>query len=190
MTNVEIGSHVVIDSVPVVNGAYEVAKNLAREYLEGCTEDYLFFYNGRGVLSPTQSFVQFILIRSDDISKGVNYVATDCMITQIYVVSNTVSSSSSFTFSGSSVDIGSDPVGSFSGSGSISNYDVEYQTAGFSYHRDTVEVESIVDNVIYSSLDNHPHLIEGVQNYAYCAFCVAFAVIMFKLADRLFRRVY
>ena len=45
-------------------------------------------------------------------------------------------------------------------------------------------------SVLYSSLDGYPRLIEGVQNYAVAAFVLAFAVLAFKLVDRIFRRVY
>ena len=193
MTHTEIGNTVSVISAPYINESYDIAKGLAREYLEGCADEYLYFYAGTGSLSLTQSFDQYILLRSDSITRNSlsgTYELQGVTVTQIFVVSSSSGSSSSFDFSGSSLDLGSDPVGSFSGSGSITSYSNDYQTAAFTYYRDSVRVESIVDNVMYSSLDNHPHLIEGVQNYAHAAFCLAVIILVFKLGDRLFRRVY
>ena len=45
-------------------------------------------------------------------------------------------------------------------------------------------------DLIYSSFAGYPHLIEGVQNYAFVAALVCFGVLVFKLVDRIFRRVY
>lgn len=64
-----------------------------------------------------------------------------------------------------------------------------------SYEKSESGTEASLDTlggtaVVYSSLDGFPHLIEGVQNYAVAAFVLAFAVLAFKLIDRIFRRIY
>lgn len=188
MTHTEIGTSVSILTAPKVNQSYDIARDLARDLLQGCYDDYIYFYNGSGTLDLNSTYDNFVLIRADSVTRnGEAFICENCLVQQIFVVSDT--SESDFDFSGYELDLDASPVARFSGSGSYPATPT-YYTAYYTYNRDTVTVTSFTDNVIYSSFSNCPKLIEGVQNYAYAAFIIAFIVIGFKLADRLFRRVY
>lgn len=172
----------VLTSVDVAVANYDTAVlDAARGVLEGYTGEYYFFqYN----------IDMWVLVLYDSgISSHNPYglFTTDCEVVQIgrtvidtpYTVSHDVSGS-----------IISENPGRFQGSYSTTEH--MYTTSYFitSYHADFVNITNTNGYLVYGSADPLPHLIEGVQNYAYMQTFLLVGVILFVLADRIFRRVY
>lgn len=192
MTNTEIGNSVSVTSAQDLDYRFESAKEIAHDLLQGVHQDYLFFYNGSGQIDVTTYYQQYVLLIGDftSYSNLGTFAMENVQVFQIYSIRESFHPFTNFSFNGTEIDLDSSPVSSFSGSGTSSHTDYRYRSQYFTYHRDNVSVTASSGIVLYSSLDNFPHLIEGVQNYAFAAFCLAFAVVIFKLGDRLFRRVY
>lgn len=161
--------------------------SIAASFLEGCTDDYYFFQYDDDV---------YILLYGDlEISSsGCSSDSCHCVI--IWRDESSVSHIESIPFSGSHTSdfVGMRDTGyvhgSVTGNSSLTVTDVTYSY--FSAVSDVVDVSVSNDDyyLVYSSADNFPHLIEGVQNYAFAGFLLCFAVLAFKLGDRLFRRIY
>lgn len=178
----------VLTSVSVSSGFYtDDVIDIAKSFVEGCYTDYYFFqYN-------TTDFC--LLVGDLDISDS-GVTAAECTCYQIRRSPVVVQTPVSIPFSGSENGQygGSDGVGGYNGSitgnstytRSVTSYNYFYDA----YTAYNVSVSNAGDFLVYSSADNFPHLIEGVQNYAFTAFALAIGVIAFKLSDRLFRRVY
>ena len=184
MSNVQTNTSVSVSSAVYNSDVLE----LASAFLEGCYDDYYFFQ---------YSATEYVLLVGDIQFSGLGCTASTVRVYDF--VCNPVSSAQTVTipFSGSQSGQygGSDGAGGFSGSVS-GNSTIQIQTdtrynITYAY---TASAENVtISNssyLVYGSADNLPHLIEGVQNYAFAAFLFAFAVICFKLADRMFRRVY
>lgn len=178
----------VLTSVSVTSGFYtDDVLDIARGFTEGCYKDYYFFqYN-------TTDFC--LLIGDLDISdSGVS--ASECQCYQIRRTPVTVQIPVTIPFSGSQNGQygGSDGVGGYNGSVTgnstynrpVTSYNYLYD----SYTAYDVSVSNDSDYLVYSSAENYPHLVEGVEMYAFAAFGLAIGVIAFSLVDRLFRRVY
>lgn len=132
----------------------------------------------------------------------ISFVGLGCVTGDIEVyefVTSPVSSTQSINipFSGSQSGQygGSDGAGGFSGSVS-GNSTISIQTdtrynVTYAYTANVSNV-TITNNsyLVYGSAPTLPHLVEGVENYAFAAFALALGVISFKLVDRIFRRVY
>ena len=167
------------------------ALDLARSYLEGCYDDYIFFQD-EAYSSDDATYVLLIgdidyvsgsfqlhevreiyfkfhssVIRYDSNGSGsLNF--------PVLVDGNTTPAHSSraFNFSYDAADISS----------TLSLYYGDVKDSSILYHNDS--------DLLYSSFEGFPHLIEGVQNYAYAGFLVCGAVVAVSLADRLFRRLH
>lgn len=178
----------VLTSVEVTSGFYtDDVISIAKSFTEGCYTDYYFFQ---------YSATDFCLLVGDlDISdSGVS--AAECQCYQIRRSPVTVQTPVSIPFSGSENGQygGSDGVGGYYGSvtgnSSYNRSVTSYNYLFDSYTAYNVSVQNPGDYLVYSSAENFPHLVEGVQNYAFTGLALAFGVIAFGLVDRLFRRVY
>lgn len=178
----------VLTSVEVTSGFYtDDVISIAKSFTEGCYTDYYFFQ---------YSATDFCLLVGDlDISdSGVS--ASECICYQIRRSPVTVEVPVSIPFSGSENGqyAGFDSAGGYNGSVSgTSTYrttQTQYNYYFDSYTAYDISVSNSSEYLVYSSADNFPHLVEGVQNYAFTGLALAFGVIAFGLADRLFRRVY
>lgn len=178
----------VLTSVSVSSGFYtEDVLDIAKGFTEGCYQDYYFFqYNS----------TDFCLLIGDlDISDtGVS--AAECQCYQVRRSPVTVQTTVNIPFSGSQNGQygGSDGVGGYNGS-VTGNSTYNRSVTSYNYYFDSytaynVSVQNPNDYLVYSSAENYPHLIEGVQMYAFAGFGLAIGVIAFGLIDRLFRRVY
>lgn len=180
-----------------VSGFNEVSA-YCRDILQGCYKDYVFYR-----LTGSNS-VNYALLIGDsvDVDEGNWYV--------------TSSSDDPIIWYGFTVNYEIIPRNLNRGSGTyrlpdfidgnslptnqpyIFYYNRYYEDVSISISFQKSEIDTIADlgnmadttSILYSSLDGYPHLIEGVQNYAVAAFVIAFAVLAFKLVDRIFRRVY
>ena len=182
LVNVTV-AHDVVDSAVI---------DAARGVLQGYTGAYyLFAYDTD----------DYCLVLSDDatfVNVGGFYGVdmADCQVIQFRRVDTPVSHSQQLPYSGS---INGTVTGIESGgllhaseSGNITNQYTTITSEYFmmTYQRSSVKVSNPSGYLCYGSADNLPKLVEGVQNYAFLAVCLAVAVIAFRLADRLFRRVY
>lgn len=171
------------------------ALDLARSYLEGCYDDYAFFQD-----TASSANSDYVLLVGDlDYQNGslsldncVGYLFRYQNSYSTYVTTRTGSvyfpSLTLVNGSGSSV---TSPNHKETISMPIPNY--VSNTTTFEIYTMSFENESYTlaaDDFIYSSFEGTPHLIEGVQNYAFAAFLLAAAIITFNLIDRVFRRVY
>lgn len=161
---------------------------IAQSYLEGYTGDYFFFQYDDD---------DYCLILSDDgHMSGDSYIATNATVHQIRVASvtfhNEVPFRGSTTGSYNGGSAGGPAAGSFTSTSlsGTSTYDtVDYNYFVESYTQSSVLIANPDDFLCFSNLEGKPHLIEGVQNYAYAAFLLAAGVCLFGFADRVYSRV-
>lgn len=157
-----------------------VCLDAARGILEGYTGDYYFFqYN---------SDTWCLLLYDDSVMVGTYGLdATDCTVYNIGKTSTdipyTVSNSMNGTLAGTEQQI-------FTGAyyTTLHNTTTNYYIT--SYHKDSVSIRNSSGYLVYGSNENLPHLIEGVQNYAFTGVFICLCIVCFKLFDRIFRRVY
>lgn len=171
----------VLTNVSVSVADYDSAVlDAARGVLEGYTGDYYFFqYN-------IENWV-LVMYDGDSVVSPFGLVASDCNIVQFRKTVVDTPYSVSHNFHGTLVGTEEQILnGSF--------YTTEHQiTTSYkitSYHRDNVSISNSDGYLVYGSAPNLPHLIEGVQNYAFAGFALCLCVLSFKLIDRIFRRVY
>lgn len=181
----------VLTSVSISKSSYTSdVLEIARSYLEGCYQDYYFFQY------DTYAYVLLV----GDLTLYQGSVSSDSCIV-FYIVRDVQSTSRTeyLHFDGDQQGTygGTDGTGTFHG---IENGQValDLTTTSYSYFVRSAVADSssfvLVQNpdsrLVYSSFDDYPHLIEGVQNYAFAAFALCSGILVYKLADRLFRRVY
>lgn len=173
------------------------ARQLAKDYLQGCFSDY-FFVQGTASWNTTDYFLYIGDI--DFNGDSLFLVDADGFLFRYQNSQSDVyrdSRNGSITFPS---------LGIVNGSGSSSSSPSHSEKFSFSFplcgsysstlsvYRDHADNEIFelpsADSFYYSSFENTPHLIEGVQNYAFVAALVCFGVFVFKLVDRIFRRVY
>ena len=176
-------------SVSVTSAVYsQDVLACAQSILAGRYEDYYFFQ---------YSSNDYVLLVGD-----ISFVGLGCVTDGVEVfefVTSPVSSTQSIQipFSGSQSGQygGSDGAGGFSGSVS-GNSTIQIQTdtrynVTYAY---TANINHVtVTNsgyLVYGSNPNLPHLVQGVDFYAFSLVFIALGVVCFKLFDRIFRRVY
>lgn len=154
----------------------------ARGVLEGYTDDYYFFQY------DDDTWFLLLYDRTDsDIDGSFMVSLSNCTVVQIDRRVVDVPYSVSHSISGTII---SELPGRFEGSyvttehRVTTNYFISIGTAN------SVSVANPDGYLVYGSAPNMPHLIEGVQNYAYMQTLLTVGVILFVLADRIFRRVY
>lgn len=59
-----------------------------------------------------------------------------------------------------------------------------------SFDSQSVSISNPSDCLLYASDSAYPHLIEGVDVYAFTLICVVSVAFMFRLFERVFRRLY
>lgn len=176
-------------TVSVSTAIYEEsAISAAKAVLQGSHADYYFFQHSDN---------EYVLLVGD-----ITFHTFGCqtgLVTVYDFVVSPVSSARSVTvpFSGSQSGNygGSDGVGGFNGSVSGNSTiqiqsDTKYNVSMYVTPADNITVTNNNNCLVYGSYSMLPHLVEGVENYAFAAFWLALAVVCFKLFDRIFRRVY
>ena len=156
----------------------EAVMGIARDYLQGYYGDYYFFQYAIG------DYVLLYDFDNPDISDE-GLTADGCQVVEIKVASGLPIIVDEYEIN--LIDVGTDAA-IYRGNARQSHYTDSYKSYT-AYYPNSISV-SRNNNVCYSSAENYPHLIEGVQNYAYAAFVLAVGIIIFRLADRLFRRIY
>lgn len=168
------------------------ALQLARDYLKGYYEDYVFFQDD----AYSSDDATYVLLMGDITESDGSFYMND--VREIYFKFHT--SVISYDSDGSGalnfpvlVDGSSTPA-SVSKSFSFSYDSSDLLSTLSLYYGDINDNSFLISSnetqLVYSSFDGYPHLIEGVENYAFTAFILAAAVITFNLIDRVFRRVY
>lgn len=156
----------------------DAVMDIARDYLEGYYGDYYFFQYAIG---------DYVLLY--DLENAVidadGMTADACQVVEIKVASGLPLIVDEYQIN--LLDVGTDAA-IYRGSARQTHYTNSYKSYT-AYYPNSISV-SRNDNVCYSSAENYPHLIEGVQNYAFAGFILAVGIIIFRLADRLFRRIY
>lgn len=157
-----------------------VCLDAARGLLEGYTGYYYFFqYN----------VDTWVLLTFED-GFAVGDFGLDASNVTVYNIGKNSSDSSYIQ----SHDIDGILVGTeeqyFTGSYETTEHQITTNYFITSYHRDSVSVRNPSGYLVYGSMDNLPHLIEGVQSYAFTGVFLCICIVAFKLFDRIFRRVY
>ena len=185
-TAVTVGA-AVMDAVPV---------QIARDFLQGYSGDYVFFqYSQAGVLTADE----YILITGTDLSidDETGYLTTGESFTvfDITALSDVRVLTHSDSFSGSVVGVeGGAVVENFSGSYTRNDSETVKQWLTQVYTVDhSVSIVnpgvSGADYLIYSSMENYPKLILGVENYAFLQTIIILAVVCFGVVHGIFKHV-
>ena len=171
---------VTLTSVSVSKGVYDQAVlDIARSYLEGYSGDYYFFQYA------LNDYVLLYDFEGSYVISDSGLTCSGCQVVEITKGSGLPIIQDDYTLSGSLVGTEEQL---FSGHAVKSTYTDMIRTYT-AYYPNSVSVTRN-NYLCYSSFDNYPHLIEGVQNYAFIGLVAAVAVAVFKLVDRLFRRIY
>lgn len=188
MTDTNVLSSVQVNTAVFYN-ADEVL-DIARSIVAGDSRDYYFFQY------DVDDY--YLIIPTADYSYSSTGVFS-CDSCEVYKITRNVTvttSTQNLPFSGSEngtvlgIENGGAYHGSVSGNltNTVYNTTVSYQT--FYYDSSGVYVSNPNYYTVYGSFDNLPHLIEGVENYAFAGLLLFFGVCAFVLCDRLFKRFY
>ena len=161
---------------------YQAALDVARSCLEGYYGDYLFFSYDGDTWVLLKDFDNAVYIQ------GGYLTADSCTCIMISsAIGQYTETLQDFRLQGTLIGTEEQAINAtISGKVPNSQYRIRYGVDTFT----SVSVSNPHGYLFYSSYEDTPHLIEGGQNYAYAAFLLAIGVIAFKLADRLFRRIY
>lgn len=167
------------------------ALQLARDYLQGCYDDYIFFQ--ADAYSSDDS--TFVLLMGDIEENDGSFILHD--VREVYFKFHTsvirYDNSGSGNMNFPVLVEGNSTLASIQKSFTFSYDNADLSSVLSLYYGDINDDTSFTHDstdLVYSSFDGYPHLIEGVQNYAFVAALVCFGVLVFKLVDRIFRRVY
>lgn len=185
-TAVTVGA-AVMDAVPV---------QIARDFLQGYSGDYVFFqYSQAGVLTADE----YILITGTDLSiddeTGYMITGESFTVFDITALSDVRALTHSDSFSGSVVGVEGGAVAeNFSGSYTRNDSETVKQWLTQVYFVDhSVSIVnpgvSGADYLIYSSLENCPKLISGVENYAFLQTIILLAAVCFGVVHCVFKHV-
>lgn len=171
--------------VSVSVGSYDVdCIQIAKDILQGCFKDYYFFQYDED---------DYCLLVADKLnfSEGGCYGnnVTVYQFTKIVEI-NSVPRSVQIPFSGQYGGV--DGAGGIQGNSTF-NYVDTVENITYKYLEPYI-VNSVTvansDYLVYGSDVLLPHLIQGVENYAFTAFCFTVGIVVFGLCNRVFRRVY
>lgn len=160
---------------------YQAAVQVARDYLEGYRGDYVFFAYDPDTWVVLTDFENGVIWNNGNVS------ADSCTCFEISVATGSAMARYNLNLQGTLIGTEEQALNARL-TGDVPETGYRVSTALSTPIR--VSVSNPNGYLFYSNIDNTPHLIEGGQNYAYAAFLLAIGVITFKLADRLFRRVY
>lgn len=181
----DVTSSQVITNHHIDTAVYEsYAVEWARDIIKDHNQDYFFFRYDDD---------EYILIFADDLisENGFDCSAHDCTCLVLYREDSTITEHDSIGLNGTITEIGTPPkVDDVSLTGDISRSSTDYQWKEYIVIADGVHVYNS-EYVVYGSQCAYmPKLAEGVSYYAFAAFSLAFAVIGFRLIDRIFKRIY
>ena len=171
-----------LTSVHTVVGVYdEGVIDIAKSIVSGIVDDYYVF-------NYSDSITIVLVGDLDFVNGSVTSDSCSAYVIERFVDRTPLTRTEQSTFSGTIV--GANPS-TFSGSNqSVRTVDfdtkVSYQLA--SGIVSNVEVYNTEQTLYYSSFPNSPHLTEGVENYAFAAFVLAFTVISYRLASAISSR--
>lgn len=182
-----------LTSVTISNGQFysnDPVLDIARDFLQGETRDYYFF--------QYDDDDYYLLIPTNDYQySDTGYFTADLCecykITRIITVSQRqvelpFSGSESGTMTG--IENGGVYRGTLSGRISDIVYDTQVSYKSGYYEVSNVYIQNPSYYTVYGSFDHLPHLIQGVENYAFLGVLLFIGVVGFNLADRLFKRLY
>lgn len=173
------------------------ALDLAKSYLQGCYEDYVFFQDI--VSGSTSEYCLFIGdIDSDFSDTAIYFNEADGYLFRYvnYYRRNFTDKNGTITFPSLTLAQGSGGASQLPGitepfTFNILDYiDISSNLQIYSVHVTDYTYSIASDDFLYASFEGHPHLIEGVQNYAFVGLLLCFGFIAFGLFDRIFRRIY
>lgn len=162
--------------------------SLAADFVAGTYKDYYFF-------QYTQN--DYVLLVGDISFHGSYITALDCTVYEFVCspVSSVQTVNIPFSGSQSGQYGGSDGAGGFNGSVSGNSTisiqtDTRYNVVYTSLSAQNITINNTSGYLDYGSADYMPHLTEGVENYAFTGVMLCIGICLFKLCDRIFRRVY
>lgn len=136
---------------------YQIAVQYARDYLQGCYSDYVFFLRGSQTEEKVTQYEYIILVGNLDAAPSV-YTVSSPDVLQLYITCD---------------KSGVDPVYTMRAVRSAPGYDIQlYNGAG---------------QIFYSSAAGDPHLIEGVSLYAFAILCAVVVYGVLVGMYRIFR---
>ena len=172
----------VLSSVTLTKATYqEKCVDIAKDFLQGYTEDYFFFQY------DVDTYVILYDLQGTYTMSPAGFTLTDgsCSVFEIdRGTGGTITKSGHIT----GALVGDDTQVFTNCDVSLSEPEYSYYTYLISYSGD-ISVSSS-GRLVYGSAESLPHLIEGVENYAYLAIAIFCAYCIFRLVDRLFRRLY
>ena len=195
MNDLQISSNT---SLAVSSATYpQTVLDAAAGVLENCYNDYYFIQFDSDEYLLIVGDIEFngLSCSSDNFDAYV-FQAVDVSSAQTYTIpfSGSSSGSQSGGYGGSDGTGGynGSNSGTVSGNSTLSIVTEKKYNILFDYVHQPGEITISNTNsfLCYGSADYMPHLVEGVQSYAFAAFCLACGVIGFRLADRIFQRIY
>lgn len=168
-----------LTSVSVSTAVYDdTAVQIARDFLQGYSGEYFFFQ-----YSPTT----YVLLYDFDnaVKLPTSFSCNSASVFEINVSTGLPLVNTVYSINGTLVGTEEQVL---SATAQNSKYTNLYKS--YSYAYDSPISITLNDYVSYSSYPGSPHLIQGVENYAFFAVCLFVGFCIFRLCDRLFRRIY
>ena len=185
MVSHDVTSVSVLTNHHIDTSYYDIfAVELARDAVKTHNQDYYFFQYDDD---------EYVLILSHDMTteNGFDCSAHDVTCIVFQRIDTTYTEHDSMTISGTITEVGAPPrVDDVALSGSVSHSDSQTSWKTYLVIGDGVHVYNSEYTVYSDCCPYMPKLREGVDYYAVAAFILAGIIISFKLADRIFRRVY
>lgn len=178
---IDVGTVVSVDVASYDDDCIQIAKDI----LQGCYRDYYFFqYDDDDYCVLVADNLHF----SDGGCSGED--VTVYQFTKIFEI-DSIPRSIQIPFNGQYAGV--DGAGGVNGS-STYTYVETVENVSFKYLEPyTVNSATVLNSggyLVYGSGDSLPHLVEGVEIYAFTFISLAIAVITYNIGNRIFRRFY
>lgn len=157
---------------------------IAKDILQGCYRDYYFFQY------DDDDYCVLVADKLEFSSGGCS--GEDVTVYQFTKIAESESVPYSIQIPFNGQYAGVDGAGGVNGS-SIYNYVEAVENVSFKYLEPyTVNSATVINSgyLVYGSGDSLPHLVEGVEIYAFTFISLAIAVITYNIGNRIFRRFY
>lgn len=155
--------------------------DIARDFLQGYTDDYFFFQY------DIDTYVLLYDFDGDYIISPAGFSLTNGSCS-VFEIDRGVAGSTGYSGHITGALVGDDTQVFTNCDITLNQPEYSYSTYVISYNGN-ISVNTS-NRLAYSSVDSMPHLIEGVQNYAFLAVSLFVGFCVFRLCDRLFRRLY
>ena len=157
--------------------------DLFKDILEGETREYFAFQY------DSDSYI-LAICNDDALLSPISCASEGCTVYQIDVIPHTNTQNRNIPFSGNGELLGQNGgVIHLNGNSTYTDTTTYYSYDLITFTSD-VSVSNSGSHLIFGSVESMPHLIEGVENYAFTAFAVFIGFIVFSICSCIFKRVY